>query len=156
MSYHVVFDASRNGSQLVVCLLVSILALLPGLLGWSLMNSGKPEAELRGKFYVFVSVCAFAFSALFFLSEYAEFHEAKKALETGNYQTVEGTVTDFVPLPPGGHATESFKVGGTSFRYGSGWGSVIFNADWNHGYIRNGTHVRIAYQREKILRIEVR
>src|SRR4051794_154882 len=36
---------------------------------------------------------------------------------SGRYQTVEGTVTDFHPMPPMGHANESFVVNGIRFSY---------------------------------------
>ena len=69
---------------------------------------------------------------------------------------VEGTVEDFTPMPPGGHSIECFKVGKKSFQYGSGWGSIVFNSDSNHGYIHSSASVRITYRDEDILRVEIK
>ena len=103
-----------------------------------------------------ISGIGLAFSIVLAVGHYGEYHKAKKALETGDYQLSEGTVTDYVPMPPEGHSIESFKIGNTSFKYGSGWGSIVFKSEWNHGYIRNGSQVRISYKGEDILRVEVR
>jgi hypothetical protein len=103
-----------------------------------------------------ISVCGFAVSPVFFIGRYGEYRQAKKALPTGNYQVAEGTVEDFSPMPPGGHSIESFKVGKNSFQYGSGWGSIVFNSDWNHGYIHSGATLRITYRDGDILRIAVK
>ena len=156
MNYHVVFDVSQNSSQLAIWAIIPVFALLPGLIGWALKGSSDPKGAFKGKFFLVISGCGFAFSLVLLTGRYAEFHQAKKALQTRNYQVAEGTVVDFVPMPPGGHSIERFKVGQTSFQYGSGWGSIVFNSEWNHGYIHNGAAVRITHTGEDILRVEVR
>jgi hypothetical protein len=85
-----------------------------------------------------------------------EYRRGQKQLDDGNYRVVEGMVRDFIPMPPGGHSIESFKVGETPFHYGSGWGSIRFNSEFNRGYIRDGATVRITYNDGGILRVEVR
>jgi hypothetical protein len=45
----------------------------------------------------------------------------KKAIATGDYQVIEGIVSDFIPMPISGHPSESFSVGGVPLRYGAGW-----------------------------------
>jgi hypothetical protein len=44
-----------------------------------------------------------------------EYRRGQKQLDDGNYRVVEGMVRDFIPMPPGGHSIESFKVGETPF-----------------------------------------
>ena len=156
MNYHVVFDVSQNGSQLAIWFLIPLFALLSGLVGWALKNSDDRQSAFKGKFFALISACGFALSLVLLVGNYYEYRHAKKALETRNYRIVEGTVKEFVPMPPGGHSTESFKVGDASFQYGSGWGSTIFNSEWNRGYIHNGAQVRITYSDRDILRVEVR
>ena len=66
----------------------------------------------------------------------------------GNYQTVEGAVQDFEPLPLNGNGTESFTVNGIQFRYSNSalsyYGYKTTAAEG--GYItKNGQNVRIKY-----------
>jgi hypothetical protein len=154
MGYQVVFDASRNGSQLAIYLLIPVFALIPGMIGWALKDSADPKESLKGKFFLLISAVGFCFSLVFLAGNSNEYFKAKRALETGDYAVVEGTVRNFVPMPRGGHSTESFDIGQVSFRYGSGWGSIVFNSEWNRGFIHDGVRLRIAYQNGDILRIE--
>jgi hypothetical protein len=73
-----------------------------------------------------------------------------------DYSITEGVVTDFIPMPPGGHASKSFRIDGVNFSYGSGFGSTVFNSEWNNGAIHNGVEARISYRGPDILRIEVK
>jgi hypothetical protein len=91
-----------------------------------------------------------------FLSMYWEYRSARKAFEIHSYSVSEGVVTDFIPMPPGGHSTESFKVNGVRFEYGSGWGSTMFNSEWNKGFIHNGVEARITYVAKDIIKVEVK
>lgn len=63
-------------------------------------------------------------------------------------------MTNFIPMPPNGHSTESFNVSSSYFEYSSGWGSTSFNSEWNKGYIHNGAKVRITFLDKDILRVE--
>ena len=156
MNYHIVFDASRNGSELAIFALPLVGVLLAASIGWALKGSSDSKEALKGRVSLLFSAVGFVLSLVLLLGHYSEYYRAKKALQTGHYQVIEGTVKNFVPMPPGGHSTESFDIDKTSFRYGSGRGSIVFNSEWNHGYIHNGVQVRIAYKDEDILRIEVR
>lgn len=131
MNYRVVLDVSHNSSQLAIWVIIPLFALLPGLIGWARKGSSDPKEAFKGKFFMVISGCGFVFSLVLLTGRYAELHQAKKALQTRHYQVAEGTVVNFVPMPPGGHSIESFEVGKTSFQYGSGWGSIVFNSDWN-------------------------
>ena len=76
---------------------------------------------------------------------------------SGDYQVVEGAVRDFKPMPKGGHALESFTVGGVPFCYSDyDLSRGGFNNAASHGGpIRAGLVVRIAHHDGRILRIEV-
>jgi hypothetical protein len=136
--------------------MIPIFALLPGLIGWALKDSDDPKEAFKGKFFLLLSGCGFALSLVLLIGNYAVYYRAKKALQIRDCQVVEGMVENFIPMPPGGHSIESFKVGQKSFQYGSGWGSTVLNSEWNHGYIHNGVEVRITYKDGDILRVEVR
>ena len=157
VGYHVVFDAARNGSQsLVLWMLIPVFPALFVILGWALAKSDDPQAVNKGKVFMLISGCGLALSLVATASNCVEYYRVRSALNGNDYRLVEGSVTDFDPMPHGGHGIESFKVGSTSFRYGSGWGSIVFNSDWNHGYIHSGALVRIAFRNGDILRIELK
>ena len=92
----------------------------------------------------------------FFIAIYSEYRNARNAFEAHSYSVSEGVVTDFVPMPPGGHSTESFVVNGVRFEYGGGWGSTTFNSEWNKGFIHNGVETRITYVGTEIIKVEVK
>lgn len=66
----------------------------------------------------------------------------------GNYQTVEGTIEEFEPLPLNGNGTESFTVNGINFRYSKSALSYVGykTTAAEGGYItENGQKIRIRY-----------
>jgi hypothetical protein len=156
MNYRIAFDASQNGSQLVIWALLPMFAMFFGMIGWVIKTSGDPIAAAKGKLFMLISGAGLLISLMFFAAKYSEYRVAKRALEQREYVVVEGTVRGFVPMPPGGHSTESFKVGDVSFEYGAGWGSIVFNSEWNRGFIHDGTQVRISSRAGNILRIETK
>jgi len=156
VNYHVVFDALQTGSQLAICLFIPLLLLVPGAVGWALKRSPDPYSVFKGKVFLFISIASFGISLMVATISFVEYHQMKLALAEGDYQVTEGIVKEFVPMPPRGHPVESFRVGGASFHYGSGWDSIVFNSAWNRGYIHNGAQVRITHRGVDILRVEVR
>jgi hypothetical protein len=82
--------------------------------------------------------------------------EARAALREGRFSVLEGRVTDFVPMPVNGHAEERFTVSGVQFSYSD----YVILPCFNHtstrgGPIRAGIWVRLSYQGNCILRVEV-
>ncbi len=154
--YHTVFDVTTVGFQWWIPLLIFIFASLFIGVGWALKTSGERSSSGKGLPFQFVGGIGILAAVGFFLSIYSEYHSAVKALQTHDYSVTEGVVTDFVPMPAGGHAAESFRVNGVSFSYGGGWGSAVFNADWNTGFLHNGVQARITYHGRDILKVEVR
>ena len=85
---------------------------------------------------------------------------ATAAFQSGHYQTVEGIVTDFDPMPYEGHKLECFTVQKTRFCYSDYRIDPGFRKTASHGGpIRPGLRVRIAYRsafkQNMILRIEI-
>ncbi len=156
MNYHVVFDALRNGSQLAICLFIPLFLLVPGAVGWALKRSPDPHSVLKGKVFLIISIASFGVSLMVATISFVEYHRMKLALAEGEYQVTAGIVKEFLPMPPSGQLVESFRVGGTSFHYGSGWDSIVFNSAWNRGYIHNDAQVRITHRGSNILRVEVK
>jgi len=155
MHYHVEFDALRNGSELAICVVIPLLLLVPGIVGWTLMRSRDTNLARKGTLFLFASTVSFVITVVVASVGFVEYHQMKKAVATHDYQVTEGVVSNFIPMPSSGHPSESFSVGGISFRYGAGWDSLVFNAAWNRGYIHNGAQVRITHRGIDILRVEV-
>jgi hypothetical protein len=156
VNYHVVFDALQARSQLAICLFIPLFLLVPGAVGLALKRSHDPHCVLKGKVFLFISIASFGVSLVVATISFVEYHQMKLALAEGDYQVTEGIVKEFVPMPPSGHPVESFRVGGASFHYGSGWDSIVFNSAWNQGYIHNDAQVRITHRGVNILRVEVK
>ena len=155
MNYHVVFDALQNGSELAICLFVPLYLLVPGVVGWALQRTPGQHSKVKEKIFQFISIASFGISLVAAAISLVEYHQMKSSLAAGDYQVTEGIVEEFVPLPSSGQPVESFRVGGASFHYGSGWDSLFFNSAWNRGNIHNHTQIRITHRGNNILRVEV-
>ncbi|SRR6266568_2175050 len=69
---------------------------------------------------------------------------------------VQGTVRDFSPMPPTGHALERFAVDGVSFGFSGIGESCTFNqAAVFGGPLWEGRTVRVFYKHGRILRLDV-
>lgn len=97
-----------------------------------------------------------------FTIQYSSGSKANKALKDQTYKLVEGEITDFDPMPSGGHKHESFKVNNVPFEY-SDFEIVdgFHNAKSRGGPINgNGDTVRIRYYsnggRNFILKLEIK
>lgn len=85
-----------------------------------------------------------------------EYVRNRRALESGAYEVVTGTVEHFVPAPEEGHKDESFDVAGHHYSYSDYVVTPSFHQSRSHGGpIREGLAVRIADHDGQILRLEV-
>jgi hypothetical protein len=91
-----------------------------------------------------------------FAVTYANYLAARKALISGDYAVVEGTVTGFAPAqnPREGNPTERFTVAGQTFEYSDYFPTGGFN-DTRAYLIRNGIYVRVTHKGNTILRLEI-
>ncbi len=87
-----------------------------------------------------------------------DYFENSLAYLRGRYSTIEGTVTDFSPLPAKqGDYAESLSVNGQSFSYSD---FLLMPGCFNHssrygGPVRQGLYVWIAYEDNCILRLDI-
>lgn len=126
------------------------------VIGCAVRTSGDKDSATKGTLFQAVGAVGFLGALVFFVSTYWDYRSARKAFETHSYSVSEGVVSDFIPMPPGGHSTESFEVNGFRFKYGSGWGSTMFNSEWNKGFIHDGVEARITYLGKDIIKVEVK
>ena len=69
------------------------------------------------------------------------------AYQRGQYEIVEGYVENFVPMPPGGHARESFEINGVYFEYSDYNITSGYRNTKSHGGVitGNGQYLKIGY-----------
>jgi hypothetical protein len=156
MGYRTVFDVTQVGFQWWIPLLIFIFGALFVGIGWAVRMSGDKDSLTKGTFFQILGAVGILGALGFFTSIYGEYRNAQKAFAIHAYSVSEGVVNNFVPMPPGGHATETFVVNGVRFEYGSGWGSTLFNSEWNKGFIHDGVEARITYVGKDIIKVEVK
>ena len=102
------------------------------------------------------AVAATGMSVALLIRSRWEYDHLRKALARGQFQVVEGRVTDFVPEHADGHPREAFRVGNAFFNYSSSdITSAFHKTAAKGGPIRQNLVVRIAANNGSILRLEV-
>jgi hypothetical protein len=174
MTFQTVFDLSQVGYRYWSMPMIPLLFVGIGIVfvrtkgDWylgprgfmvpdSFPTTAKPApAKLVGFFGWAAIVFGGLTAILAFTSGYAEYRSARNALEARHYAVVEGLVTNFVPMPYGGHSEESFTVGGKTFTYSDFNLTAGFNNTRSHGGpIDAGELVRVSYIGNTILRLEI-
>jgi hypothetical protein len=156
MGYRTVFDITAVGFQWYIPFLIFVFGGVFVAIGWGVKTMDDPLARVKGFFFQLIGAVGMSFAFTFCISMYAEYRSAQRAFVTHKYSVAEGVVTDFIPMPPGGHSIESFDIGTKHFEYGGGWGSTTFNSNWNKGFIRSGVPARVTYEGADILKVEIK
>ena len=137
----------------------ALAGLVPLIIG-AIVIVGKWRLHWRQPGWLFaLFFLAFGIVWLFTVSGpvLTEGTDALAAFRAGQYSIVEGTVTEFHPMPYEGHDEECFTVKTQRFCYSDYDVTPGFhNAASHGGPIRDGIHVRIAYQGRSILRLQIR
>lgn len=108
------------------------------------MAKQPPLIRFKG---IFMMCFAGLMLAIVLPSQIVGYLHTKSVYKQKQYQTIEGVVTDFDPMPEGGHQNESFVVSGVPFAF-SNFDVTDYgynNAASHGGAIREGLQVRIAY-----------
>ncbi len=160
MDYKVVFDITEAGYRswtfpalgfagvVVGAVLVAARKHFPGV--WH----KHPRASSTFAFS-FLGFATF-WTAATFLGTYAEYSSLRTARETNHASVVEGVVTDFKPMPWGGHTDEKICVQKVCFQYSDYTITSGFNNTSSHGGpIREGLPVRVSYVENSIVKLEV-
>lgn len=157
LHYHVIFDVTQAGYKnwgfpaagLGMALAVWVLASVSK--NWS----PKPRSNYRLSRIVGGTFCL-VWSIGVFCITFSDYVHLRTALTSGNYEKIEGTVTDFVPQAIGDHEPESFRVNGRRFSYSYSSPIAGFNQTHTHdGPIHEGQQVRLAVVGDEIARVEV-
>lgn len=125
--------------------------------------AGIPYLNVQGRLQKFFRYGILGFAILWtaasFFGTYSAYLRHKAVAAENRCSIVEGPVQHFVPMPYGGHASETFSVNGVPFRYSDFMVTDGFNNTSSHGGPINGdSYVRICYDPSDgvILRLEIR
>jgi hypothetical protein len=150
--YRVVFDVSTEGSFHPVLLLCGVFVIVLYL--WICRTCQTKVSTLGisgnccGRYYV---------RALARITYLGGRKNLIDALVEGRCKVVEGVVSNFSRMPPGGKGWESFEVSGVSFRYSDNIYSRGFHQTTARGGpVAEGQQVRIAYLETEIARLEIK
>jgi len=91
-------------------------------------------------FLLFLSVVVFIF-------QFNMYNKTVGSYNRGEYQTVEGYVENFHPMPPDGKRHETFDINGVEFAYSDYNLHPGYNNSKHHGGVitGNGQHLKIKY-----------
>ena len=162
MTFKVVFDAAQVPADYGRIITVGLPLFFVGLLlvaQPALMQHLLPQG-LQGRVrtvlaWLFLLVSAVV-TTIATMNTFINHEGVVASLQNGNYKSVEGIVSDFKPMPPDGHGLESFVVSGQHFSYSDYISTAGFHkSTLNGGPIRPGMSVRILYNGNSILRLEV-
>ena len=112
----------------------------------------KEHAQASGKkVYKIIPVVGIVFSlvtiCLVVPNQIKMYQATVGAYQRGEYQTVEGYVENFHPMPAEGHDQESFMINGVRFEYSDYTVQFGYHNAKSHGGVitGNGQHLRIGY-----------
>ena len=160
MDYKVVFDIADAGfkswsfpaSGLIFVAIGLLMVIFPkDIPGWR----GKHPLA-RNIFSFFFLGFAIIWTLTSFLGTHNKYSKLRSLQKAGSFNVVKGKVSNFRPMPYGGHAIEKFCVKDHCFEYSDYVISGGFNNTSSHGGpIRKGLPVRITFIGNKIIKLEV-
>jgi hypothetical protein len=159
VNFEVVFDAAEAGYRQWWFPAFGLIFVAIGL-GMLVYRRKYPSIE-RSRWsrifpHLFTGFAVF-WVLITFAITFSDYWELRQSLRSGQFEVIEGTVVDFVPMPAHGHAMESFTVNGHRYEFSDYVVTAGFNNTQSHGGpIREGLTVRIADVRGKIARLEIR
>jgi hypothetical protein len=151
-------------SHIFVGLIFSSLLLFASIGAFISFIKGKKNKNVaKDSFDIFRDIYLLFFSVLFFVlfiffirpifgsnRSNIELNKLKETYNNGNYEIVEGIVSNFDPMPYGGHKQETFDINGIEFSYSdygsyNGYSRVFRNTRSHGGPIYAGAYVKIFY-----------
>ena len=156
--YDTVFDLQRTDySEWWFPAIGISLALVFGLILYYRERLARQRPSQMQRVIAWAVLCVVGLWTLWaFQATYGEYRRLIADLNDGRVKVVEGMVSNFVPMPPQGHALETFEVSGQTFCYSdNSVGPGFKNTAIHGGPIRNGLGVRITHVDGVIVRLEI-
>ncbi len=158
--FTVIFDLAKEGYRewwfpAFGLIFVAVGFAIPALTRCGIFRKQPPLLE---KWFSKIFLAgALLWTGTVFLSTFGDYLQDRRAFRKGEFSYVEGKVENFLPMPCGGHAMESFTVQGVPFSYSDYVVTPGFNRTTSHGGpLHQGAMVRIWYRGNDILKLEVR
>jgi hypothetical protein len=154
LEYHTIFTVLQKSPPWQKLVVIPAMAIIGAAvaIGIIIQRMARPALVLT-VYAIFLLFAFYLFSGSGVRDMYTR---AKNTYETGQYSVMEGTVTDFHPMPYSGHQEESFAINGVRFSYSDYILIPCFNNTTSHGGpIHEGLRVRIAYSGNCILKLEI-
>jgi len=153
------FDFGTIAGPVTLSLIGSLLFVAAFVRLRQARRGGVPPGRLlytTAFFFVWASFAVLA-TTVGFASLYSRHRYLQHRMQTGQVTEVEGIVTNFDPMPSGGHKSESFCVARTCFRYSDFdlTGGGFKNTSSHGGPIRPGLKVRITHVDNTIVRLQI-
>src|SRR5580704_11537889 len=108
--FELVFDASEAGYRQwwFPAAGLILVALFVGVVVYYRKQPVHALSPWRRASLYFGAVFSILWVLVTFFGTFSEYWTLRKALRSGHFETVEGKVVDFVPMPAEGHAMERF------------------------------------------------
>jgi len=133
-----------------------LAALPPVILAFAFLAGRLAANPFRRRLADGVGFVTAAGFALGFAYTYVEHNSLSAARGSGQYETVEGTISDFREVWDEGSPSEAFTVNGIAFDYvGNALTSAFHDIARDGGPIRPGQRVRIGHVDGKIIKLEI-
>lgn len=153
--YRVVFDVSQKSFQWWFPAFGLIFVVIGGAIVWWGRRNQWPLSRRFVGYFMVGFACLWSGGAL--AAMLPDYLSLRSAVKHSQFSVVEGTVTNFHPMPYEGHQDECFSVLSQTFCYSDYAITAGFNNSSSHGGpIRQGLPVRVSYIRGAIVRLEVK
>lgn len=134
---------------LIPLIMVVFIGFFPTLM--KIYEKNNNEEKINHSFVKIFCICAAIHALLFGIigvgTHLYGYNKLMNSYESGQYETVEGYVENFKPMPYEGHSDEYFEINGVEFSYSDfEITSGYHNAKSHGGVIKeNGQHLKIGY-----------
>jgi hypothetical protein len=157
VAYEVIFDVTREGYRFWWFPMAGLVGVLIGAGFFGAASLPQIAARIPGRLIgAGIAILSMIWVIAVFQGSYGDYRRLRRAILSGEYEIVEGTVTNFVPGDTGDHRPETFSVGGRQFSYRAAEVTAGYNRTQPHGgLIREGVRVRIAAVGGEIGRLEI-
>ena len=139
----------RMDSKILIPFFLAIFVLVMLIREIRNVRREKTAKGHRGKLFIYTAGLAISLFAcgVILPSQIDMYQHIVAAYEDGRYQTVEGYVENFTPMPPEGHAHESFQINGVCFDYSENTALQGYNKTKGNGGVisGNGQYLKIRY-----------
>jgi len=157
-NFTLIFDVTQEGYRQWTFPAIGLILMAAGLCVLVYQYLRPPRRfKTYSRVYpiIFVSL-ALVWTLGAFAITFGDYAILRNAVRDGRCEIVEGTISNFVPMPYEGHAMEHFVVNGHYFEYSDFRVTAGFNrTQSNGGPLAEGRRVRICHVGGEIARLEV-